>query len=174
MKLTRHIFLIGFMGAGKSANAEFLAESANALRLEMDQEIVKEQGMEIPAIFDTYGEEYFRNLETELIRRLAGREPAVVSCGGGAVLREENVFLMKKMGTIVLLTARPETILARVKDSEDRPILNGHKDVEYIKKLMEQRREKYEKAADLAVATDGRRVEEICGEILKAMENQGI
>lgn len=89
----------------------------------------------------------------------------VVSCGGGAVLREENVALMKKNGTIVLLTAEPETIFERVRHSSERPVLNGNMNVEYIAGLMEKRRPKYEAAADLVVATDGKRTEEICKEI---------
>lgn len=170
MELERHIFLIGFMGAGKSANAECLAELTGSGRLEMDQEIVKEQQMEIAKIFEKYGEPHFRDLETEFIRRLKHAAPAIVSCGGGAVLREENVRLMKEMGRIILLTATPQTILSRVKDSEERPILNGHKDVAYIETLLEKRRAMYESAADLSVSTDDREVEEICREILTRLE----
>ena len=167
MKLERHIFLIGFMGCGKSTNAACLSELTGAERMEMDQEIVKNQGMEISEIFERHGEQYFRDLETELLRRLKDREPMVVSCGGGAVLREENVALMKQMGTIVLLTADPETVYGRVRYSTERPVLNGHMNLEYIKELMEKRRPCYEKAADLTVSTDGRAAREICLEILK-------
>lgn len=168
MKLNKHIFLIGFMGCGKSTNAAWLSREAGAVRMEMDQEIVRKQGMEISEIFAVHGEAYFRDLETELLRSLKDREPMVVSCGGGAVLREENVTLMKEMGTIVLLTARPETIYERVKDSTARPVLNGNMNLDYIKELMEKRRPRYEAAADLVVSTDGRTAEEICGEILAA------
>ena len=82
------------------------------------------------------------------------RKNTIVSCGGGAALRAENVKEMKKNGRVVLLTAHPETILERVKDSEDRPLLNGNKNVEFIDNLMESRREKYEAAADIVVHTD--------------------
>lgn len=167
MELNGHIFLIGFMGSGKSTNAACLARLADAKRIEMDDAITESQGMEIREIFRKYGEEHFRDLETGFIKSLLDREPAVVSCGGGAVLREENVRLMKSMGKIVLLTARPETIFERVKDSGDRPVLNGHMNLEYIKELMETRRPRYEAAADFSVATDGKTAEEICLEILK-------
>ena len=139
--LKEHIFLIGFMGCGKSTNAARLAEMAGA-------------------------EPYFRSLETELIRSFSDRDPAVISCGGGAVLKEENVRLMKKCGKIVLLTATPETIYGRVKDSTERPVLNGNMNLSYIEDLMEKRRPKYEAAADITVATDGKTAEEICEEIL--------
>lgn len=166
MKLEKHIFLIGFMGCGKSTNAVQLARMTGVRQMEMDQEIVKSQGMEIADIFAAHGEAYFRDLETELLRDLGSREPMVVSCGGGAVLREENVALMKAAGTIVLLSARPETIFERVRYSTERPVLNGHMNLEYIRELMEKRRPRYEAAADMTVATDGRTAEEICMEIL--------
>ena len=150
--LKEHIFLIGFMGCGKSTNAACLAEMTGAKQVEMDQMIV---------------EAYFRELETDLIKSFAGVEPAVISCGGGAVLKEENVRLMKESGKIVLLTAEPETIYERVKDSTERPVLNGNMNVGYIEELMEKRRPKYEAAADVKVATDGKTAEEICGEILE-------
>lgn len=107
MKLDQHIFLIGFMGCGKSTCAACLCRMTGAEQIEMDQEIVKRQGMEITEIFRVHGEEYFRDLETELIKEIGNMEPMVVSCGGGTVLREENVALMKAAGRIVLLTAEP-------------------------------------------------------------------
>lgn len=170
MKLNEHIFLIGFMGCGKTTNAGLLSKMTGAEQMEMDQEIVKNQGMAITEIFAKFGEPYFRNLETELIRSMKGKEPMVVSCGGGAVMREENVALMKEAGKIVLLTAAPESIYDRVKDSSDRPILNGNMNIEYISELMEKRRPRYEAAADFAVSTDKRSTGEICEEILIKME----
>ena len=75
-----------------------------------------------------------------------------------------------KNGKVVLLTAKPETILERVKDDHSRPLLEGNKTVDYIAELMEKRREKYETAADIVVATDGRSAEEICGEIIGKLQ----
>lgn len=169
MKLNEHIFLIGFMGCGKSTNARYLSRVTGAVQMEMDQEIVKSQGMAITEIFAKFGEPYFRDLETELVRSMKGKEPMVVSCGGGLVMREENVALMKKAGKIVLLTATPESIYDRVKDSSDRPILNGNMNIEYIRELMEKRRPKYEAAADFVVSTDMKNTREICEEILEKM-----
>ena len=128
--------------------------------------------MAIADIFKEKGEAYFRELETELIKSFAGVGPAVISCGGGAVLKEENVRLMKESGKIVLLTAEPGTIYERVKDSTERPVLNGNMNVGYIEELMEKRRPKYEAAADVKVATDGKTAEEICGEILRFVGNR--
>ena len=82
-------------------------------------------------------------------------------------LREENVAAMWESGTVVLLTASPEVILERVKDSDERPLLQGHKDVPYIAALMEQRRPKYEAAADITVDTSRLNIEEVCRQVLR-------
>lgn len=157
----KNIFLIGFMGCGKSTIARALSEKLGVIQVEMDELIVEEQGMPITEIFEKYGEEHFRDIETDLVHRLQEKDGCVVSCGGGAVLREENRDMMKQSGVIVLLTAKPETILERVKNSTKRPVLNGNMNVEYITELMERRRACYEDAADITVATDGKSVEEI-------------
>ena len=169
-EIERNIFLIGFMGAGKSTIARELAKELKTERVEMDQMIVEQQKMPISEIFDQFGEEHFRDIETALVKELKNKKGVVVSCGGGAVLRDENAKLMKENGMIVLLTATPETIYERVKNSTDRPILNGNMNVEYISGLMEKRRERYEMAADIMVATDGKSVEEICKEILEKVK----
>lgn len=161
-----NIMLIGFMGTGKSTIAGKLKEMLNIEQIEMDTLIAEEAGMSIPDIFEKYGEAHFRDLETEMLRKFQDKKPVVVSCGGGAVLRDENIEIMKGQGKIVLLTATPETVFERVHHSTNRPVLNGNMNVEYIKELMEKRRERYELAADIAVATDGKSADEICQEIL--------
>ena len=161
----KNIFLIGFMGAGKSTIARCLHSHHGMEWLEMDKEIEKSEGMPISEIFRRKGEEYFRELETGLLLSLESRSNTVVSCGGGVPLRSCNVEAMKRSGIVVFLTARPETILERVKDSHDRPLLEGHKDVEYIAGLLSKRLERYQAAADVQIATDGRRTAEIAEEI---------
>lgn len=165
-----NIVLIGFMGAGKSTVASYMHKTFSMEIIEMDQVIVEQQGMSIPEIFEKHGEEYFRNLETQLLIDLQERKNVIISCGGGVALRERNVREMKKNGRVVLLTASPETILERVKDCDDRPLLNGSKNVEHITKLMEARRPKYEAAADIIIATDGKSASEICREIVGKLQ----
>lgn len=167
----KNIYLIGFMGAGKSTIAKELVKKTDAKRIEMDQMIVDQQGMAISDIFDKYGEEHFRDLETELLRSFSGKTNLVVSCGGGSVLRDENAGLMKENGCIILLKATPETIYERVKNSTERPILNGNMNVEFISELMEKRRERYESVADITVCVDGKEKAEICEEILEAVKD---
>ena len=164
-----NIFLIGFMGSGKTTIAAELGKRLGIKRLEMDAEIERRQGMAIARIFERFGEPFFRDLETKLVEDLAGEGNLIVSCGGGAVLRRENTALMKESGKVVLLAAKPETIYERVKGSDERPILNGNMTVEYIASLMEKRRAAYEAAADVTVWTDGKSREEICREILRQL-----
>lgn len=90
----------------------------------------------------------------------------MISCGGGVPLRQGNVDNMRACGVIVLLTAAPETIFSRVRHNQNRPLLAGNMNVEYIAQLMEQRRARYQAAADYQVSTDGKTVEEICREIV--------
>ena len=169
-----NIVLIGFMGAGKSTISDYLSTMFDMRLVEMDQEISEREEMSIPDIFATYGEEYFRNLETKLLKELQAEKNCIISCGGGVALREENVVEMKKNGRVVLLTASPETIYERVKDSDDRPILNGNNNVEFIAQLMEKRREKYEAAADVVIQTDDKTILQICEELItKLMELDG-
>ena len=164
-----NIVLIGFMGAGKSTISDYLSTMFDMKLVEMDQEIVEREEMSIPDIFATYGEEYFRNLETNLLKELQEGENCIISCGGGVAMREQNVVEMKKNGRVVLLTASPETIYERVKDSNDRPILNGNKNVPFITDMMEKRREKYEAAADVVIQTDNKSILEISEELISKL-----
>ncbi len=164
-----NIVLIGFMGVGKSSIAAYLHQTLSMDVIEMDQVIEQQQQMTISEIFRIHGEEYFRNLETQLLIDMQSRKNVIISCGGGVAMRDENVKEMKKNGKVVLLTANPRTILERVKHSEERPLLNGRKNVESIEKLMEARRAKYEAAADLIVETDGKSVEEIGKEMVEKL-----
>ena len=155
------------MGSGKSTVASCLAENYGMEIMEMDQLIVEREGMSIPDIFEQKGETYFRDAEMNLLIEIQKETNKVVSCGGGVVLRENNVEEMKKGGRIVLLNAKPETILERVKDDDNRPLLRGNKNVEFISNMMEQRRLKYENAADITIQTDGKNADAICKEIIE-------
>ena len=137
--------------------------------IEMDQIIAEREGMSIPDIFEVHGEQYFRDLETNLLIEMQSRKNVVISCGGGTPLRECNVVEMKKNGRVVLLTASPETIFDRVKDRHDRPVIENNKNVPFIADLMEKRRAKYEAAADIIINTDGKSLIEVCEELVQQL-----
>ncbi|MDO4621630.1 MAG: shikimate kinase [Eubacteriales bacterium] len=169
-KLPFNIYLIGFMGCGKSSAASYLNKKYGMPLIEMDETIVEEAGMPISRIFEEQGEAAFRKMETDLLKRMQSVENTVISCGGGVPMREENVRLMKESGKIVLLTASPEVILERVGSSSHRPLLEGRKTVEGIAELMDARRPAYEAAADLTIMTDHKKNKEVCEEILARLE----
>ena len=165
--MRENIFLIGFMGAGKSTIARALKNKYGMQLVEMDEQIEVEEGMKISEIFAVKGEPYFRQLETQLLISLQQQENTVVSCGGGVPMRECNVEAMRKSGKIIYLSAEPETIYERVKNAHTRPLLEGNMNVPYITELLQNRLPNYLKAADRIVRVDGRDVEEICREIME-------
>ena len=164
-----NIFLIGFMGCGKSTISDYLSNAFAMDVVEMDDIIAKREGMSISDIFETYGEQYFRDVETNLLVEMQNKSNVVISCGGGTPMRENNVLEMKKNGRVVLLTAQPETVLQRVKDNHDRPLLENNKNVSFIADLMAKRSEKYEAAADIIIQTDGKNEQEICEEMIQRL-----
>ena len=162
MELKKHIFLIGFMGVGKTSTSRQLSQKMNVGETDTDERIVRQEGKSIAEIFADSGEEAFREMET----------PCIVSCGGGMAMRGENVRRMKESGTVVFLTASPETIYSHVKDSTDRPLLNGNMNVPYIRRLMEERTPKYQAAADMIIETDGLDPEQVADKIMKSLEKK--
>lgn len=167
-----NIYLIGFMGVGKSTVAVALRQLCGMEIIDTDEELVRRAGMSIPEIFEKSGQAAFREMESALFRELAETKNLIVSCGGGAILCEENRLLMKNSGTVVQLTAEPETILERVRGDHNRPILEGKKNVPAIQELLDARREAYELARDLTVTTDGRETQDIAAEILDKIKER--
>ncbi len=172
MKFDGHIYLIGFMGVGKTSTSHRLSNKLGVEELDTDAMIVEQEGKNIPEIFADSGEEYFRQVETGILDKLSGMAPCVISCGGGLAMREINVKKMKESGIVVYLTAEPETIYEHVKDSTNRPLLNGNMNIPYIRGLMEERAPRYGAAADLIVKTDGLLPAEVAEKIITEIENQ--
>ena len=168
--LQEHIFLIGFMGVGKTSTSRELSRILSVEEVDTDAMIVEQEGKKIADIFAEDGEEYFRRTETALLDTLKEHSPCIVSCGGGMVMREENVRKMKEQGRIYLLTATPETIFEHVKDSTDRPLLNGNMNNPYIAELMEARKPKYEAAADVTIETDGCSPEQVAQRLIEKLK----
>lgn len=160
------VYLIGFMGSGKSTIGSLAAKMAGVPFLDTDKIIEKEKKKSIEDIFKEKGETYFRDLETQVLKELSDRKKGVVSCGGGIILKEENIKIMKESGSLILLKASPATIFERVRHSTSRPKLNGHMNLEYISAMMEERRPYYDRAGAIELETDTKSVREIAKEIL--------
>lgn len=171
--LQGNIAIIGFMGTGKTTVSYALSKITGLKEIDVDAYIVEKAKMSISEIFEKYGEEYFRNLETESLREIANNKNQIISCGGGAVLKDENVDILKNSGTIVLLTATPETIFDRVKDHTHRPILNNDMSLSHVKSLMEKREPRYQSVADIKVNVDSNDRILTCYDMLCKLEEKG-
>lgn len=146
-----NIVLCGFMGAGKTVVGKELAKITGRRFVDTDELIEQEQKMAIKAIFTVKGEEYFRELEYEMCKKVAEMKNTVVSTGGGAMTYQRNVEAIKKGSKIVFLDASFDVICQRVGDGKSRPLF---KDRENAEKLYNERRKKYIEASDYIVNGD--------------------
>jgi len=162
-----NIILIGFMGVGKSEIGRGLAARLGINYIDTDETIEKTEGRKVSEIFEKDGEPHFRDLETEVIKTLEDYDNFVISTGGGIVLREENVKMLKEIGPLVLLTAKAEVIYRRLKEAKDRPLLEQGDKMEKIVEILDARYPAYEKAADFKVDTSNIIPEAAVEEIIK-------
>ncbi len=161
----KNIVLTGFMGTGKTEVGRLIAKSLGYTFVDADTEIELQEKMPITEIFKRFGEPYFRDIESQVIKKLSEMEKVVISTGGGAVLREENIKNLRKKGIIICLQATPETIYERTKQDTSRPLLQVENPLQRIKELLEIRQPYYEKA-DIMIDTDNKTPEEIAQEII--------
>ncbi len=160
----KNIVLTGFMGTGKTAVGRELSRLLSMRLVDIDAEIEKSREMSINDIFRDFGEKCFRDIETDMIRKFAKEKNLIISTGGGAVLREENMAVLRENGMIFCLDACPATILKRTARNEDRPLLKVDDPMAKIKELMSLRRPYYEKAGRL-IDTEGKTPLQIAEEI---------
>lgn len=146
-----NIVLCGFMGSGKTVVGRELAKVLGVKFVDTDELIEKEQGVSIKAIFATHGEDYFRDLEYEMCKKVAKMNGVVVSTGGGAMTFERNVQAIKNGARVVFLDASFDVICHRIGDSTSRPLF---KDREKARALYDERKDKYLKAADIVIDGD--------------------
>lgn len=162
MNLKHNIILIGFMGSGKTSVGIHLAERLSYQFKDTDQLLEKRAGDTISRIFSVHGEEYFRNLETGLLKELVPiLNKTVLSSGGGLPIRDQNSKLLKELGYVVFLKASKQTTLSRLKGDTTRPLLQGEDLEKKVEKMLEIRTPIYEKAAHKVIATDGLTVEQV-------------
>ena len=157
--LRRPIYLVGFRGAGKTSAARILAEKLSRVWIDADAEAEKCAGCTITEMFQREGEQSFRDLEVDVLRRLARTKDAVISTGGGVVLRQENRRTLKETGFVAWLKAAPETIQRRLEkdptSATTRPTLTGRPLGEEIRCLLEERDPYYREVADVEIDTEG-------------------
>ncbi len=162
----KNIVLTGFMGTGKTEVGRALSRILGWRLIDVDDEIVKAHNMSINEIFSTLGEPAFRDMETEMLRKVSQNKNVIISTGGGAVLKQENMDILREKGMIICLDAMPETILKRTSRNCERPLLKVEDPLRKIKELLEFRRPFYEKA-DATINTEGKPPVRIAEEILE-------
>jgi len=168
-----NIVLTGFMGTGKSKIGKRLAKKLGMSYLDTDELIEEGEKDSISAIFKKRGEEYFRRLETKVVKEVALLDNFVISTGGGVVLREGNIRLLKKNAFIVCLFASPEVILKRTKGNDNRPLLGVNNQKKRIEELLALRKPYYEKA-DFSVDTSALDSEGVVEEIIEFLGKEEI
>ncbi len=166
--MINNIVLCGFMGCGKSTVGNILAERLNYILKDSDQCIEQREKMTVSEIFDVFSEEYFRKVETEVLKELSCQNGIVIATGGGAVLNSDNVSELRKNGTIIFLDVTPETVIERLKNDTSRPLLQRENKEAVISELLCARKPKYQSAAHITVDAN-RSPTEVADEIISLL-----
>ncbi len=167
-----NIVLIGFMGSGKTAAGKIAAEKLGLRFVDIDKLIEEEQKMPISEIFSTFGEDYFRNMEKEMVARISNEKNQVIATGGGVVLNPENTVNLRKNGTIIWLAVSSETARKRTKSDESRPLLQVTYPEKTIEELLSFRESLYAQA-DFKIETSNLSVDEVVKKILNKENKNG-
>ena len=165
----KNIVLTGYMGSGKSTVGKAIAKELSFHYIDVDTIINDRCGMSIEQIFDRFGEEYFRDLETEVIDDISKNKFSVIATGGGAVLREKNIDLLRKNGYIFFLDTPLEIIENRMSLLAGRPLLMGKSPVQ-VRKHFNQRRPFYDNY-DFRIDTANKKISEVTAEIVSIYQS---
>lgn len=168
----KNIVLIGMSGVGKTEIGSFLAESKGLAYLDTDDLIMQKEKLSVNQIFEKHGEEYFRDVESEIIRDLSKKESYVISTGGGVVIRDENISALQKNGYIFLLLGKLDTILHNLtKSSVIRPLLKESQDLKNkVEGLYNEREQMYLLSSHVIINVDNKEITEIAKEIMMEYE----
>jgi shikimate kinase len=167
-----HVFLIGFMGAGKTTVSRLVSEALRRPCIDLDERIESTTGRSVREIFEDVGEEAFRQLESAELASLSDLDSSIVACGGGIVVRDDNRSLLKRMGLVVYLKVSAGETLARVGADGTRPLLSGPGGVIAATRLLEARESLYSAVADVTVDTVGRTPDEVAADVVAVVEER--
>lgn len=171
MRLVRHVYLIGFMGAGKTTVSRRLSRMCGLASIDLDSYIERMADMPIPEIFAVSGEEGFRSIETQALRAIAAmEEPMLISCGGGVVTQPQNVGIMKESGLVVHLRVDADEAASRISDTSSRPLFQ---DLEAARARSAERMPLYEGASDVSIDTAHRSVGAIAHDLRRCLQRNG-
>jgi shikimate kinase len=162
-----NLVLIGYRGTGKSEVSAELARRLDRRRVGMDETLVERFGQRIPEFVEAHGWDAFRDAESELVQELASQDNLVIDCGGGVIVRDQNIDRLRSTGQVFWLKATPETITRRIAGDTERPSLTGTKTfLEEIEEVLNQRLPLYSKASHFTLDTDTLTVEEVADRVL--------
>ncbi len=162
----RNIYLVGFMGTGKTCVGKELAREKRWQFVDLDELIQLKEKRVIADIFAQEGEPYFRRLEARVLKEVAREKGFVVATGGGIVIKPDNIKVMRESGVIICLSASPEVILKRTSGYAHRPLLNvkdPKKQIEHLLKL----RAPYYALADKTVDTSKLSLKQVVAKVIK-------
>lgn len=169
--MNNNIILIGFMGCGKTTFGKWIAKNKRMKFVDTDEIIEKNEQCTINEIFKNRGEEVFRNMETEVIKKLLDTaQNSVISAGGGLPVKQINRGLLKKLGTVVYLRTPKEELVKRLLNDTSRPLLKGGNIEQKIDTLMSLRKDIYEETADIIIDTTDREFDKMY-ELIKQRES---
>lgn len=160
-----HLWLVGMMGSGKTTVGRLVAARAGRDFRDVDLMVQQRRGASISELWEREGEDAFRAVEAAVIEELAGEGAAVISTGGGAVLREPNRNAMRRSGTVVWLQAPPDVLAGRVTRGAGRPLLDAESGEARLTELLADRHTAYEAAAHHTVGTSGRTPRQVAAEV---------
>ena len=167
--------LIGYRGTGKSTVSKILSERLGMEVVSTDELIIERAGKRIPEIVESSGWDYFRDLESEVVREVASRKNLIIDAGGGVIIRPQNVEHLRRTGTIFWLTAAVSVIAERIQGDTERPSLTGKKSfTQEISEVLQEREPLYRAAARHIVNTDRRSPQEIAEHIIKKLKAKSI
>ena len=164
-----NVYLVGFMGTGKSTVGKRLAKVMGYQFIDSDEYIEKKENKTIEQIFAENGEAFFRSLERDFVVSGHPKEGCVVSCGGGLITQEGMIGILKKRGLVIALVASATVIYERVKNHSHRPLLRGEDPLGIIKKLLAERNQYYAKIPN-QIITDSRSLPDIVGQIKRLIK----
>lgn len=163
----QNILLIGMRGSGKTTTARLLAQNLNKEFVELDDLIVEHENKSVSEIVSTKGWEYFRDIESEAVSSIANRRDAIISTGGGVILRDENIVRLKRNSVCVFLRANPEIMERRTANDPNRPALTKEKTlIKEIESIYADRKDKFYRAADFMIDTTKNTPEKVVDEII--------
>lgn len=170
-RIPSRIFFVGPMGAGKTTIGSKLAEHLGMDFIDIDHEVERKTGADIPLIFELEGEEGFRKRECQALKEASLKHNIVVATGGGAIIKEQNRSILNSTGLTIYLRAPLEQLLKRTNKDRNRPLLQTGDPQKTLAALLKKREHFYESVADLTIETGQKQLRDIVSEITQLLDN---